>query len=61
MDPAIDEFQKRKQYGPNERRLSPSSLTLEGGADGLEGNATKDGEDDLRIMQHFVTDFIEWS
>jgi hypothetical protein len=61
MDPAIDEFQKRKQYGPNERRLSPSGLTLEGRADGLEGNVTEDGEDDLRIMQHFVTDFIEWS
>ena len=61
MDPAIDELQKRKQYSPNETGLSPSSLTLEGRADGLKGNVTEDGEDDLRIMQHFVTGFIEWS
>ena len=60
MNPAMQELQKRKQYGPNERRLSPPCLTPEGRADGQEDNATKDGEDDLRIMQHFVTDFIEW-
>ena len=59
MNPAIDELQKRKQYGPNEKRLSLSCLTLEGRADGQEGNMPKDGEDDLRIMQHFVRDFIE--
>ena len=59
MNPAIDELQKRKQYGPNEKRLSLPCLTLEGRADGQEGNMLKDGEDDLRIMQHFVRDFIE--
>ena len=62
MYPVFDEFQKRKQYGPNERRLSPSRPTLEGREEGQEGHATKnEEEEDLRIMQHFVRDLIERS
>ena len=58
MHPALDEFQKRKQQGPAELRSSPSRLTPKDREDGQEGNAT-DGEDDLRIMEHFVRGFIE--
>ena len=59
MHPALDEFQKRKQQGPAELRSSPSRLTPKNREDSEEGNATEDGQDDLRIMEHFVRGFIE--
>ena len=59
MYPVFDEFQKRKQYGPDCRRLSLSRPVLEGSEEGQEGHATKnEEEEDLRIMQHFVRDLI---
>jgi len=62
MYPVFDEFQKRKQYGPNWKKLSSSRSTLEGREEGQEGLATKnEEEEDLRIMQHFVRDLIERS
>jgi hypothetical protein len=58
MHPAIDELQKAKEYGPSDRRLSPSRPVFEGREDGQNGNGTKNDEDDFRIMQHFVRDLI---
>ena len=47
MYQAREGFQKEKQYGKNEQ--------------GHESIATRDEEEDLRIMQHFVSDLIERS
>ena len=40
MYPAFDEFQKKRKYSPNERRLSPSRPALAAKEQGQEGNAT---------------------
>ncbi len=61
MHPVIDELQKAAEYGPDGRRLSLSRPVLEGIGDGQNGNGPKNDEDDFRIMQHFVRDFIEGS
>lgn len=61
MYPVIDELRKAKEYGPNDRRLSPSRPVLEGREEGQNGNGAENDEDDLRIMQHFVRDLVERS
>lgn len=61
MYPVCDEVQERKESVSIKKRLSPSRPAPEGTEKGREANATKNEEEDLRIMQHFVRDFIERS
>jgi len=61
MYPGVDESQNRKQHGPQWRRLAALRPLPKGREEGQESRATKNEEEDLRIMQHFVRDLIERS
>jgi len=59
MYPVVDESQNRKEYSSHPRRLAPPRPTPQVREEGQGGHAARDEEDDLRIMQHFVTNLID--
>lgn len=59
MYPVVEESQNRKEYSPYLRRLAPQRPMPEGTEVKEEGRAARGEEDDLWIMQHFVTNMIE--
>ncbi len=60
MYPAVKESQNRKPHVPQSRALALLRPVPQGRKDGQADQAAE-GEDDLRIMQHFVRGFIERS
>jgi len=61
MYPAVKESQNGKPHVSQSRRLALLRPMLQRREDGQVGQAATGGEDDLRIMEHFVRNFIERS
>lgn len=61
MYQVVEEAQNMQEQGPRLRGLRPAHHISQGEDEGRKMHARGDDGDDLRIMQHFVTNLIDLS